>query len=358
MFWIADQLVSVSLEKWPYMEDFQLRAKSDDYPELNNWPWYVDDSVLKCKRNRSQAILNHLNSIEPDDIKFTMEEEEKNKLASLDLQLNVNRKTKKIEFNVHYKKTNTNITIKKQSNHKANIKSGIIKGYSDRAKALCDPQYLEDELKNIEEVFVENGYSKREIQQAMKDREPTDKGEEEKRGIVVMPNIPGFTPQFNRIARRHKFKVANKTESRVKDLISNAKTPLGDKNSQITYVIPCKCEESGYNGETDRMWESRKKEHQDKIRLTLQDAAAGNIDKVAERTNTNDGGLAKHVLTTGHEVDWENARIVGRERGWTQRKYLEGIESLRQKNNGVTPLNTYNQLEQWQSTLYTLFKNN
>ena len=100
------------------------------------------------------------------------------------------------------------------------------------------------------------------------------------------------------------------------------------------------------------------KEHQDKIRLTLQDAAAGNIDKVAERTNTNDGGLAKHVLTTGHEVDWENARIVGRERGWTQRKYLEGIESLRQKNNGVTPLNTYNQLEQWQSTLYTLFKNN
>ena len=192
----------------------------------------------------------------------------------------------------------------------------------------------------------------------MKDREPTDEGEEEKRGIVVMPNIPGFTSQFNRIARRHKFKVANKTESRVKDLISNAKTPLGDKNSQITYIIPCKCEESGYNGETDRMWESRKKEHQDKIRLTLQDAAAGNTDKVAERTNTNDGGLAKHVLTTGHEVDWENARIVGRERGWTQRKYLEGVESLRQKNNGVTPLNTYNQLEQWQSTLYTLFKNN
>ena len=100
--------------------------------------------MLECKRNRSQAILNHLNNIEPDDIRFAMEEEEENKLASLDLQLNVNRKTKKIEFNVHYKKTNTNITIKKQSNHKASIKRGMIKGYSDRAKALCDSQYLRD----------------------------------------------------------------------------------------------------------------------------------------------------------------------------------------------------------------------
>ena len=71
-----------------------------------------------------------------------MEIEEDNKLAVLDLELNVNRKRKKIEFNVHYKKTNTNITIEKQSNHRESTKKGIIKGYVDRAKALCDPQYL------------------------------------------------------------------------------------------------------------------------------------------------------------------------------------------------------------------------
>ena len=72
--------------------------------------------------------------------------------------------------------------------------------------------------------------------------------------------------------------------------------------------------------------------------------------------NTGDGGLAKHASTCPHEVDWENAKIVGKERRWTQRKYLEGIESLRQKNKGVAPLNSYNQLEQWQSTLYQFFK--
>ena len=89
-----------------------------------------------------------------------MEEEDNNKLPVLDLELNVNRKTKKIEFSVHYKKTHTNITIKKRSNHKTSTKRGIIKGYAERAKALCDPQYLESEMKNIEEVFKENEYER------------------------------------------------------------------------------------------------------------------------------------------------------------------------------------------------------
>ena len=27
---------------------FQMRVKLTEYPELEQWPWYVDDSVLKC----------------------------------------------------------------------------------------------------------------------------------------------------------------------------------------------------------------------------------------------------------------------------------------------------------------------
>ena len=74
------------------------------------------------------------------------------------------------------------------------------------------------------------------------------------------------------------------------------------------------------------------------------------------RMNTNDGGLAKHMSTCDREIEWENAKIVGREGGWTQRKFLEGIESLREKNKGIIPLNNFNQLEHWQSTLYPFFE--
>ena len=82
-----------------YMDEFQMKFKTEEYPELREL-WYVDDSVLKCKRNRAEEILNHLNDQEPE-IKFTKEEEEDNKIAVLDLELNVNRKKKKIEFGVH-----------------------------------------------------------------------------------------------------------------------------------------------------------------------------------------------------------------------------------------------------------------
>ena len=143
--------------------------------------WMIH-SVLKCKRGNAEKILNHLNSIEPGIIVFTKEEEENNQLAVLDLELNVNRKTKKIEFNVHYKKTNTNITIKKKSNHKESIKRGVIRGFGDRARALCDQRYLKEELKNVEEIFIENGYERREVRKALRkkttnndetDEEPT-----------------------------------------------------------------------------------------------------------------------------------------------------------------------------------------
>ena len=79
-----------------------MKAKSDHFLELNDWPWYVDDSVLKCKRERAGQILDHLNNIEPESIKFIKEEEENNKLPVLDLELNVNRK-KKVEFNKKYR---------------------------------------------------------------------------------------------------------------------------------------------------------------------------------------------------------------------------------------------------------------
>ena len=123
--------------------------------------------------------------------------------------MNVNRKKKKVEFNVYYKKTNTNITIKKRSNHKESIKKGVIKGYADRARALCDPEYLQSELDNIAQVFEDNGYSKEEVQEAMKEktisRRQDDTDEETKRGIVVMPNIPNFSSQFKKNCQGTRF---------------------------------------------------------------------------------------------------------------------------------------------------------
>ena len=294
-------------------------------------------------------ILNHLNGQEPGVIKFTKEEEEDNRLAVLDLELNVNRKRKRIEFNVHYKPTNTNITIKKRSNHRDSTKRGVIKGYGDKARALCDQQYLEEELKNIEDVFTENGYARQEVRNALSETHQTrdlDRSRwQETRGIVSLQNIPKFTQIFSRIAGQHRFRTTTKAENKVRDITSKARTPLGDKNTHVAYNIACGCGKYSYTGETHRMWETRKKEHMDKVRLTKQDLEKGNNEMAERRMNTGDGGLAKHSSACEIAVMWEESKIVGKERHTAKRKYLEGIETLKEKSKGVIPLNSFNQME-------------
>ena len=82
------------------------------------------------------------------------------------------------------------------------------------------------------------------------------------------------------------------------------------------------------------------------MRLTMQDIEEGKVEAAEARMNTTHGGLARHAATCTEEIDWENVRIIGTEKGWHQRKYLEGIESVRLKSKGIPPLNSYNQMEQ------------
>ena len=43
--------------------------------------------------------------------------------------------------------------------------------------------------------------------------------------------------------------------------------------------------------------------------------------------NSCDGRLARHTVTCGEGIDYEKGKIIGKDKGWTQRKYVEGIKS-------------------------------
>ena len=90
----------------------------------------------------------------------------------------------------------------------------------------------------------------------------------------------------------------------------------------------------------------------DKVRLTHDDITNENMERVTERMNTGDGGLAKHSASCDQQINWEEARIVGRETRNTQRKFLEGIMTLKEKGKGRVPLNSYNQMEPWQPVVF------
>ena len=87
-----------------------------------------------------------------------------------------------------------------------------------------------------------------------------------------------------------------------------------------------------YVVETRHLFQTRKKEHMDKVRLTNEDLHKGNTLSAEKRMGKEDGGLIRHTMECQNGVDWGNAEIVRRGRGLKQRKVLEGIESLRQSH--------------------------
>ena len=52
----------------------------------------------------------------------------------------------------------------------------------------------------------------------------------------------------------------------------------GRKRKAVVYRIPCGCDEAVYVVETYRQFETRKKEHERKVRLTRQDIEKGRLD--------------------------------------------------------------------------------
>ena len=231
----------------------------------------------------------------------------------------MDRKTKQIDCIVHYKKTPTNINVK--GRYPRSMKKGITKGFADRARTLCDGQHLEDELKNVEDVFVANGYDRDVVKKYMeKDERINDDGRQQYRGIVTITYVRGVSEQFKRLASKHQFRTAFKPGRKVKELKTRTQQPLGEKQKGVVYKIPCKCEKAVYVGETWRQLNTRKKEHESKVRLMNEDIKNGKLATANERMGKEDGGLAGHSVDCLSAIDWENTRVVANDSGLRQRK--------------------------------------
>ena len=117
------------------------------------------------------------------------------------------------------------------------------------------------------------------------------------------------------------------------------------------YQISCKCKDGVYIGETYRKFETRKKEHEAKVRLTKRDIGDGNIESAEVRMGKEDGGLAEHNTQYSQGIDWENSKIITTERIWKQRKVREGIEYEKLKLKGKNHLNNYRHPEDWKAVI-------
>ena len=303
---------------------------------------YVDDTHDRFRNvDESEAFLKILNDQEPR-IKFEAEYENENKqLNYLDTTI-LNTKEGTYNFKLYRKDAITNIQIKPNSCHDEKIKLGVFKGYISRAKAICSPRYLEQELEFIINIFVENGYKRKILKSIIKSHGKPKRKEEQNKHYVSLPWIPGLSVKLKKCFRNVGYVVSFKSPPNLKQLLTARNKDKLPPNSQPgVYLIPCECQ-GGYTGETKKRISSRRKEHEKDVFLA----------------NMKDSALAEHCSTCNGEIQWSKARTIAIETNYFKRQVREALEIRRNKTgpddeNGINrDYGKYVKTRTWNSLLH------
>lgn len=138
--------------------------------------------------------------------------------------------------------------------------------------------------------------------------------------------MPWISETLSQVLRSHDVEVAHVPVRKLRRSLVSVKDKLPkDAFPGVVYKIPCVDCKSVYIGETGN-FRQRMCQHQ---------------NDVAKKKVTSDA-LAEHAATTDHTIDWTNVSIIGKERNWKSRPYLESLEiqSTKQtlnRNDGNLP---------------------
>ena len=135
---------------------FHERRLFDRFPKPFSYLQYVDDTFVSFK-SRSDALeffdtLNQLHS----SLSFTMEEESNGQLPFLDVL--VERGDSSFLTSIYRKPTFTGLYLDWHSFVSKSRKLNLIRCLSYRALNICSECKIENELKAIKDIFIDNGY--------------------------------------------------------------------------------------------------------------------------------------------------------------------------------------------------------
>ena len=284
-------------------------------------PWfrYVDDVFSVWPEEKHfQDFLFKLNNLHPT-IKFKYEFEENGQLPFLDVLVR-KKQDNFLEFSVFRKATHSNSYIHYFSSHDNSVKTSTISSMFLRAYRVCNPQFLDDEISRIYEIFSSLFYPKWFIDKAhSKSRKtyfrtnPVREEDDYKRCIVLPFN--SNLKFLNNVLKESSYKLAFNNPGTI------GKTLINNKPKQTieagVYKIPCKevtCGKS-YYGETGRSLDIRIKEHKNDI-----------------RRGNDQNALFHHMESSSHGIDFEKKELLFRSEDYVERRIVESC-LIDSKNN-------------------------
>ena len=272
------------------------------------WLRYVDDVFAVLPDNIDlDNFLASLNRLSPS-IKFTIEKESNNSIPFLDVEV-IRGENNRPQFKIYRKPTHSNLYIHAFSGHSDKIKEAAINNIFQRAYKLCDPQFLDHEIKFIYKIFKNLGYEKYFIDKsyykarlAYYKARNTEKRNYEK--TLVLPpecekeNISKLVPSNVRLVYS--------TNNTTKKYLRNKETKGLRKDAGI-YSIPCNSCNLQYIGESDNL-ARRLQQHRSDL-----------------RTSNENNAIVKHRNSAGHAISIDNFSTLYHIGNVNQRKLIESF---------------------------------
>nr|VZI18684.1 unnamed protein product [Spirometra erinaceieuropaei] len=252
------------------------------------WARYVDDTFVVIERDQVLTFQEHLNAVFPD-IQFTMEEEENNQLAFLDV-LVCRKDCGGLKTKVFRKATNTMQVLNFNSNHPISHKRSCVRTLYRRVETHCsEPEDKIAELKYLRRVFKANGYPRNFLNRCIRKRDERPNRTDTK-VWRALPYVTNVSEAVGRLLAPPGVGVAHRQEAIIRRQVMRPKDSLPrQETSGVVYRIWCGCGQSNYVRETGRQLQTQLAEHAAAVRrndASSQDAAhstrSGHIFKFQE----------------------------------------------------------------------------
>ena len=297
----------------PILANIFLGYCESQIPE-NEWPEmyhrYVDDTFSLFANGKESALkfLERLRNLHTA-IEFTMEGEADNRLPFLDVL--VIRKDARYETTICRKPTFTGLYTRWDSYCDPGQKIALIRSLTNRAKRICSPQLLTDEIAQLKRIFHQNGYPPPIVDQVIqrtlrqKERAPTVK---RKPVYLRLPWLGDVSASFKSRVRQATAKVAPWCEpviyftSRKMLNTSNKDVLPTDHKSNVIYLFSCKCG-SSYVGRTSQRLGDRVRQHVPAALMETDDSKAKKKRATTSKKDPSDiksadSGITRHLKSS------------------------------------------------------------
>lgn len=290
-----------------YMEHLEEKILAESPTPPRIWLRYVDDTFVIQDSGDISSFTHYINQCDTH-IKFTHETEVDGKLAFLDTCVHRGDHGQ-LTTTVYRKPTHTDQYLDFTSDHPLSTKVGVARTLLTRADKLCSS----DSDKAKEKTHVRNAlrrcnYPDWVIRKAETSRSRPGRQEEtgeQPTAFTTLPYVRGTSEAVGRILNKADIRVAYKPVQKTRDLVVHPKDPMRLKDrAGVVYRVSCGECEASYIGQTGRKLGDRLAEHQNSI---------------SRRPETSAVGL--HSADTGHEIQWDNAEILGRD-SWENRRLI------------------------------------